>query len=200
MNLIPTIFQKDRYGEKAMDLWSKLFSERIIYLSGHIEIETADLIVGQLLFLEYQNPNEPITMYINSPGGVVNSALAIYDVMNSIKPEVHTLCVGQAASAAAVLLSSGTKGYRSSYENAEIMFHQVKSGNYGSAPDVEISVERVKSMNQNLLEIIAYNCDKPYEQILSDLDRDFFLTAKQAYEYGAIDYIIPSRLSSRSVM
>lgn len=164
-----------------------LLHDRIIYLTGHITKELAEDITSKMFYLEHIDPNADIRLMINSTGGEVLAGLFILDVMNSINPDVCTFSCGQSASMAAVLLSNGTKGKRYSYPNSEIMLHTVSASYFGKEQDIEVSVDRIRALNHRLLEILAHNCNKSYEQIEQDLDRDFFMTAQEALDYGVID-------------
>lgn len=193
MSLIPFVVEPTVRGERSFDIFSRLLSDRIIFLDEHIDEGPASIIVAQLLFLESEDPNKDIFLYINSPGGSITSGMAIYDTMNFIKCDVNTICIGMAASMAAFLLSSGTKGKRYALPNSEIMIHQPKGGFRGQVSDVEIHAERMKEMKRNLTETLAYNCGKSTGQLEADMDRDHFMTAKQALEYGIIDKIMKTR-------
>lgn len=191
--LVPTVIEQTNRGERAYDIYSRLLKDRIIFLSGPVEDSVSDIIIAQLLFLESEDPNKDIQFYINSPGGVVTSGLAIYDTMNYIKPDVSTICIGQAASMAAVLLSSGTKGKRFSLPNSNIMIHQPSGGAQGQASDIQIQAEQILKIKQRLNEILADNTGKSVEQLAKDTDRDFSMTAKEALDYGLIDQVIESK-------
>ena len=189
MNIIPTVLEKTNNREVAYDLYSRLLEDRIIFLSGEITDQTANLIVSELLFLDSKN-HEDIYMYINSPGGSVTSGMAIYDTMNYIKSDVRTICVGLAASMAAFLLSSGTKGKRFALINADVMIHQPLGGMQGQASDMKIACERILKMKEKLNKILAKNTNKPLKKIQKDTDRDYYLTSEEAKKYGLIDQII----------
>jgi len=189
--IVPLVIDKSTpHVERSLDLWSYLLKHRIVYLSGHIEPEVADIIVGQLLFLESQDRHSDIFLYINSPGGNVLAGLGIYDVMNYIKPDVSTVCLSQAASMGAVLLSSGTPGKRFSFPSAEIMIHKASAGFYGKEPDIEISANRIIELNKNLVNILAKNTGRPLRELMRDTDRDNFMNPQEALQYGLIDEII----------
>lgn len=190
MNLIPTVIEKSNYGERAYDIYSRLLKERIIFLGGPIDDGVANTIIAQLLFLEKQDPKADVMLYINSPGGVVTSALAIYDTINYIKCDVSTVCVGMAASAASLLLSSGAKGKRFILPNAEVLIHQVMGGAEGQASDIDISARHILKMKERLNKILANNTDQPIEKIEKDSDRDFYMTAEEAKKYGIVDKIL----------
>lgn len=187
--LIPTVIEKSQFGERAYDIYSRLLNDRIIMLAGGIDDNVSNLIIAQLLFLESQDPKKDIYLYINSPGGSVTAAMAIYDTMNHIKADVATICVGIAASAAAVLLSSGTKGKRSILPNAEVMIHQVMGGMEGQASDIEIHAKHILETKKNLNRILAKNTGKTSEQIEKDSDRDKYMSAVEAKNYGLVDEI-----------
>lgn len=188
--LIPTVIEKSQFGERAYDIYSRLLRERIIFLGGPIDDHTANIIIAQLLFLENEDPKKDIKLYINSPGGSVTSAMAIYDTMNHVKPDVSTVCVGIAASAAAVLLSSGAKGKRFCLPNSEVMIHQVMGGVEGQASDIAITAKHILRTKENLNKILAKNTGKTPAQIEKDSDRDYYMTSDEAKKYGIIDEII----------
>ncbi|HFC77056.1 MAG TPA: ATP-dependent Clp protease proteolytic subunit [Candidatus Moranbacteria bacterium] len=188
--LIPTVIEKTSYGERSYDIYSRLLKDRIIFIGSAIEDTIANAIIAQLLFLESENPKEDIKIYINSPGGVVTSALAIYDTMQYIKPEVQTICVGIAASAASLLLASGTKGKRMILPNGEVMIHQVMGGTQGQATDIDIHARQIIKTKERLNKILAKHTGKKISQIEKDSDRDYFMNAKEAKRYGIIDKII----------
>lgn len=189
-NLIPTVIEKSQFGERAYDIYSRLLKERIIFLGGPINDAVANSIIAQLLFLEHEDPKKDIQFYINSPGGIVTSALAIYDTMQYVKPDVSTICLGQAASAAAVLLAAGTKGKRFALPNAEILLHQVMGGAEGQAVEIEITAKQILKIKNKINEILSKHTGQPLEKIEKDTDRDFYLSAPDAKEYGLIDGII----------
>lgn len=193
MSFVPMVIEQTGAGERSFDIFSRLLRDRIVFITGEINDSTAALVTSQLLFLESENPDQDINLYINSPGGSVSAGLAIYDTMNYIKPDVRTICVGLAASMGAFLLSSGTKGKRTILPNAEVMIHQPLGGAQGQATDILISAEHIKRTRQRLNEIIAKNTGKTIEQIAQDTDRDNWLTAEQAKEYGIVDDIIAER-------
>ncbi|MBI2046004.1 MAG: ATP-dependent Clp endopeptidase proteolytic subunit ClpP [Parcubacteria group bacterium] len=188
--LIPTVIEKSQFGERAYDIYSRLLKERIIFLGGPIDDNVANLIMAQLLFLEAEDSKKDIHLYINSPGGSVTAALAMYDTMRHIKPDVSTICVGIAASAGALLLSSGTKGKRFVLPNAEVMIHQVMGGAEGQASDIEISARHILKTKENLNRILAENTGKPISQVEKDSDRDNYMSAKEAVAYGLVDGIL----------
>jgi len=187
--LIPTVIEKSQFGERAYDIYSRLLRERIIFLGGPIEDYTANIVIAQLLFLESEDPKKDISLYVNSPGGSVTATLAMLDTMNYIKPDVSTVCVGVAASGAAILLSAGAKGKRFALPNAEVMIHQPWGGAQGQATDIEITAKHILSVRDRLNKILSKNTGKPLSQVEKDVDRDFFMTADDAKKYGLIDEI-----------
>ncbi|HEY4504347.1 MAG TPA: ATP-dependent Clp protease proteolytic subunit [Candidatus Paceibacterota bacterium] len=192
--LIPTVIEKSQFGERAYDIYSRLLNDRIIMLAGPIGDEVANVIIAQLLFLENQDPKKDIHLYINSPGGSVTAAMAIYDTINHIKAEVSTICVGIAASAAAVLLSSGAKGKRYILPNAEVMIHQVMGGMEGQASEIEIHAKHILKTKENLNKILAKNTGKTPAEIEKDSDRDKYMSADEAKKYGLVDEVyIPKK-------
>lgn len=193
MPLIPTVIQQTNRGERAYDIYSRLLEERIIFLSGQVETQMADIVVAQLLYLESQDPNKDIQLYINSPGGEVTAGLAIYDTMNYIQPDVSTICIGMAASMGAVLLAAGEKGKRYALPNADIMIHQPSGGAEGKASDIEITAKKILETRQHLNEILAECTGKSLKTIEKDTDRDHWLSADEAKKYGLIDAVIPAR-------
>ena len=193
MNMIPYVIEQTNRGERSYDIFSRLLKDRIVFLGGPVTDDSANLVVAQMLFLEMEDPDADIMFYINSPGGSVSAGLAIYDTMQYLKCEVSTLCIGMAASMGAFLLSAGAKGKRKALPNAEIMIHQPLGGASGQATDIAIHAEQILRIRQNLNEIIAKNTGKPIELIERDVERDHFMTAQQALEYGLIDEIIAPR-------
>jgi ATP-dependent Clp protease, protease subunit len=188
--LIPTVIEKSQFGERAYDIYSRLLRERIIFLGGPIDDHMANIVIAQLIFLENEDPKKDINLYINSPGGSVTAAMAIYDTMNHIKPDVATICVGIAASAGAVLLSSGAKGKRFCLPNSEVMIHQVMGGAEGQASDIAIVAKHILRTKENLNKILAKNTGKPFAQVEKDSDRDYYMTAEEAKKYGIVDEIV----------
>ena len=188
--LIPTVIEKSQFGERAYDIYSRLLRERIIFLGGAIDDAVASTVIAQLLFLQAEDPKKDITLYVNSPGGVVTSGLAIIDTMNNIKPDVSTVCVGMAASMGAVILSAGAKGKRFALPNADIMIHQPLGGAQGQATDIEIAAKRILKDREKLNKILAKNSGQPLSRIEKDVDRDFFMDAEEAKKYGIIDKIL----------
>lgn len=190
MNLIPTVIEKSTFGERAYDIYSRLLKERIIFLGGPIDDAVANTVIAQLLFLEKQDEKADIMLYINSPGGVVTAALAIYDTMNYIKCDVSTVCIGLCASAASVLLSSGAMGKRLILPNAEVLIHQVMGGAEGQATDIDISARHILKVKDRLNRILAKNTNQPLVKIEKDSDRDFYMNAEEAKKYGIVDKIV----------
>lgn len=188
--LIPTVIEKTMNGERAYDIYSRLLNERIIFLGGPVDDDSANLIIAQLLYLEHTDSKKDISLYINSPGGSVSAGLAILDTMNHIKCDVSTVCVGIAASMGAVLLSAGTKGKRFILPNAEVMIHQIMGGVEGQASDVEITAKRILRSKENLTKILAQNTGKKFEQVEKDADRDYWMTSDEAKKYGIVDAIM----------
>ena len=191
---VPTVIEKSGRGERADDIYSRLLKDRIILLSGQIDDGVASSIVAQLLFLEAEDPEKDIYLYINSPGGVVTSGLSIYDTMNYVKPDISTICIGQAASMGAFLLSCGTKGKRYSLPNSRIMIHQPLGGAQGQATEIEIQAKEILRLKASLNAILARNTNQPLDKIAKDTDRDFYLSAKEAQEYGLIDSVLEKSL------
>ncbi len=188
--LIPTVIEKSQFGERAYDIYSRLLRERIIFLGGAIDDYMANIVIAQLIFLAHEDPKKDIQLYINSPGGSVTSAMAIYDTMNFIKPDVSTICVGIAASAAAVLLSSGTKGKRFCLPNSEVMIHQVMGGAEGQASDIAIAAKHILRTKDNLNRILAKNTSKTPKEVEIDAERDYWMMSDEAKKYGIVDDII----------
>ena len=193
MSLVPYVFEQTSRGERNYDIYSRLLKDRIIFLGEEVNETTASLVVAQLLFLESEDPNKDIHLYINSPGGMVTAGLAIYDTMQYIKCDVSTICIGLAASMGAFLLAGGAKGKRYALPNAEIMIHQPSGGAKGQATEIEIAAENILKTKKRLNEILAENTGKPYEVIAADTERDHYLSAQEAADYGLIDSVITSR-------
>ena len=191
--LVPMVVEQTPRGERAYDIYSRLLKERVIFLTGPIEDVAANLVVAQLLYLEAENPDKDISLYINSPGGSVTSGLSIYDTMQFIKPDVSTLCVGQAASMGAVLLTGGAKGKRLALPNARILIHQVMGGFQGQASDIEIHAQEILSIKEKLNKILSSHSGQNIETIAKDIDRDNFMSPKEAVEYGLIDSVMETR-------
>jgi ATP-dependent Clp protease protease subunit len=188
--LIPTVLEKSQYGERAYDIYSRLLKERIVFLGTPVTDEVSNVIVAQLIFLEHEDAKKDIKLYINSPGGSVTAGLAIYDTMQFIKPQVSTICLGLAASMAAVLLAGGVNGKRLILPNAEVMIHQVMGGAEGQASDIEISARHILKMKDRLNHILAHHTGKPLKTVEKDSDRDYYMTAEEAKTYGLVDQIV----------
>lgn len=188
--LIPTVVEKSVNGERAYDIYSRLLKERIIFLVGPVTDALANTVIAQLLFLEHQDPKKDIKLYINTPGGSVTAGMAIYDTMQYVKPDVHTICVGLAASMGAVLLASGAKGKRSSLPNSEVMLHQVMGGAEGQAVDIDIAARHILKIKDKLNQILVNHTGQSISKIEKDTDRDFYLSASEAKKYGLIDEIV----------
>lgn len=187
--LIPMVIEKSQFGERGYDIYSRLLKDRIIFLGGGIDDGVANLIIAQLLFLESEDPKKDIFLYVNSPGGSVTAGLAILDTMNHVKPAVSTVCVGMAASAAAVILSAGEKGKRFALPNAEVMIHQPWGGAQGQATDIEITAKHIIATRERLNKILAKNTGQPLEKVEKDVDRDYFMMAEDAKKYGIVDQV-----------
>ena len=190
MSYIPYVVEQTGRGERSYDIYSRLLKDRIIMMSGEVNDQVASTIVAQLLFLEAQDPDKDIYFYINSPGGVITSGLAMFDTMNYIKPDIVTICIGQAASMGAFLLSSGAKGKRYALPNARIMIHQPSGGAQGQSTDIQIQAEEIQRLKDTLNEIMAENCGKKAKQLEKDTERDNFMSSKEAVEYGLIDQVL----------
>ncbi|HOV88338.1 MAG TPA: ATP-dependent Clp endopeptidase proteolytic subunit ClpP [Syntrophobacteraceae bacterium] len=193
MSLIPIVIEQSSRGERAFDIFSRLLRDRIIFLGTAINDDVANLIIAQMLFLESEDPDKDIHFYINSPGGLVTSGMAIYDTMRYIKPDVSTLCMGQAASMAAVLLAAGVKGKRFALPHVRIMLHQPMGGFQGQATDVEIQAREILRLREEINQILVDHTGRPLDQIERDTDRDFYMSGEQAKEYGMVDEVILSR-------
>jgi ATP-dependent Clp protease protease subunit len=194
MTYLPFVIEQTGRGERSYDIYSRLLKERIIFLGTEVNDMVANLIIAQLLFLESEDPEKDIFLYINSPGGVVTAGMAIYDTMQYIRPDICTVCVGQAASMGAVLLAGGAKGKRAALPHSRIMIHQPLGGFSGQASDVEIHAREMLRIKQELTEILAHHCGKPVKTVQEDSDRDFFMTSMQAKEYGLIDDVFEKRV------
>lgn len=192
-HLVPMVVEQTSRGERSFDIYSRLLKDRVIFLVGQVEDHMANLIVAQMLFLESENPDKDIHLYINSPGGVVTAGMAIYDTMQFIKPDVSTMCMGQACSMGSFLLAGGAKGKRFCLPNSRVMIHQPLGGFQGQASDVEIHAEEMIKTKRKLNEMLAHHCDQSVEQVTKDTDRDNFMSAKQAMDYGLVDKVIESR-------
>ena len=188
--LIPTVIEKSQFGERAYDIYSRLLRERIVFLAGGIDDNTANIVIAQLLFLESEDSKKDIFLYINSPGGSVTSTMAIVDTMNHVRPDISTFCVGLAASGAAIVLSAGKKGKRFILPNAEVMIHQPMGGVEGQATDIAITAKHILKTRDNLNKLLAKNTGKTLAQIEKDVERDFFMDAEEAKKYGIIDDIV----------
>ncbi len=191
--LIPTVIEKSQFGERAYDIYSRLLKERIIFLGGGINDAIANIVIAQLLFLEHEDPKKEIKLYINSPGGSVTAGLAIYDAIQYVKPEVSTICIGLAASMGAVLLGAGAKGKRLALPNSEILLHQIMGGAEGQAVEIDITARQILKLKTRLNQIIARHTGQSLNKIEKDTDRDFYLNAEEAKEYGLIDEIIKTK-------
>lgn len=190
MNLIPTVIEKSQYGERAYDIYSRLLKDRIIFLAGPIVDVVANSIIAQILFLAMKDPNKDIQIYINTPGGSVTAGMAIYDTMQYVKPDISTVCIGLAASMGATLLAAGKKGKRFALPNSQILLHQVAGGVTGAAVEIEITAKQIIKIKEKLNKILAKHTGQPLEKIERDTDRDFYLSAEEAKEYGLIDVVI----------
>ncbi len=191
--LVPTVIEQTSRGERAYDIYSRLLKERVIFLTGEVEEHMADLIVAQMLFLEAENSEKDIYLYINSPGGAVTAGLAIYDTMQFIRPDVQTICIGQACSMGSFLLAGGAKGKRFALPNSSIMIHQPLGGFRGQASDIQIHAREIQKTKDRLNRLLSFHTGRPLEEITRDTDRDNFLTAQEAAEYGLIDKVIEKR-------
>ena len=188
--LVPMVIEQTARGERSFDIYSRMLKDRVIFLTGEVEDHMSDLIVAQLLFLESEDPDKDIYLYINSPGGVVTAGLAIYDTMQYISSNVGTICTGMAASMAAVLLVAGTKGKRSALQHSRVMIHQPMGGMQGQASDMEITVREIQKLKNELYQIIADHSGNTFDKIAADSDRDYWMTAQEALEYGMIDNVL----------
>lgn len=193
LGLIPMVVEQSGRGERSYDIYSRLLKERVVFLVGPVNDQTANLVVAQLLFLESENPDKDISLYINSPGGSVSAGMSIYDTMQFIKPDVSTLCMGMAASMGAFLLSSGAKGKRFSLPNSRVMIHQPLGGAQGQATDIEIHAREILRLRKDLNQILSENTGQPLEKIERDTERDYFMAAHEAREYGLVDRVIKHR-------
>lgn len=192
-HLVPMVVEQTARGERAFDIFSRLLKERVVFIVGPIEDHVANLVVAQLLFLESENPDKDIHLYINSPGGVITSGLSIFDTMRFIKPDVSTMCIGQAASMGAFLLGAGTKGKRFALPNARVMIHQPSGGAQGQASDIEIQAREILFLRERLNRMMSEFTGQPIDKIERDVERDFFMSAESAKEYGLIDHILAER-------
>lgn len=193
-NLVPMVVESSNRGERAYDIYSRLLKDRIIFLGTPVEDQIANMIIAQMLFLEHENPDADIKLYINSPGGVVYSGLAIYDTMQMIKPDVATFCMGMGASMAAVLLAGGAKGKRYALPNARVMIHQGSAGFRGNVPDIEVAARETLNLTTKLTQILADHSGQPFDKVKRDTERDYYMTAAEAKDYGLIDEVLePSK-------
>ena len=193
MTLIPMVIEQSQRGERSFDIYSRLLRDRIIFLGTEIGDDIANLIVAQLLFLEAEDPDKPIHLYINSPGGSVTAGLAIYDTMQFVRPEIHTTCIGQAASMGAWLLAAGEKGKRVALSNSRIMIHQPMGGARGQATDIDIQATEILKLRDRMNEILAYHTGRPVAEIAQHTDRDYYLSAEEARSYGIVDEVVSRR-------
>ena len=193
MPLIPMVIEQSSRGERAYDIYSRLLKDRIVFLGSQMNDEVANLLIAQLLFLESEDPDKDINFYVNSPGGLVTAGMAVYDTMQYIKPDITTVCIGQAASMGAILLTAGTKGKRYSLPNSRILIHQPMGGFQGQASDIEIQAREILRMKDTLNQILVHHTGKKLKQIQVDTDRDFFMSGEEAKEYGIIDHVITTR-------
>ena len=199
MALVPIVVEQTSRGERSYDIYSRLLKDRIVFIGTPIDDQIANLVIAQLLFLEAEDPDRDIWIYVNSPGGVVSAGLAIYDTMQFIKPDVATYCMGQAASMGAVLLAGGAKGKRSALPNSRIMIHQPLGGTQGQASDIEIYTKEMLKTREQLNEILAHHTGQPLERIERDTDRNFFMSAEEARDYGIVDHVINKRVEGTPV-
>ena len=190
---IPYVIQSTSRGERSYDIFSRLLNERIVFLGDEVNSDTASLVIAQLLFLESEDPDKDISLYINSPGGSVTAGMGIYDTMQYIKCDVSTICVGMAASMGAFLLAGGAKGKRMILPNAEVMIHQPSGGAQGQATEIQITAEWILRTKKNLAKILAENCKQPFEKVMADTERDYWMSAEQALDYGLVDHIFQKR-------
>ena len=197
MSLIPYVIEQTSRGERSYDIYSRLLKERIVFLGEEVNSTSASIVVAQLLFLEAEDPNKDIHMYINSPGGEITSGMAIYDTMHYLKCDVSTICIGMAASMGAFLLAGGAKGKRMALPNAEVMIHQPLGGTQGQATEIEIAARHILKTKEKMNRMLAENCGKTYEQVAADTERDNWLSAQEALDYGLIDSIIENRPSEK---
>ena len=193
MNLVPMVVEQSSRGERSYDIYSRLLKDRIIFLGDEVTDDSANLIVAQLLFLEAEDPEKDIFLYINSPGGVITAGMAIYDTMQYIRCDVSTICIGMAASMGAFLLAAGAKGKRKALPNAEVMIHQPSGGARGQATDISIQAEQILKTKKKMNEILSARTGKPIEQVAADVERDHYMTADEALAYGIVDEVIPAR-------
>jgi ATP-dependent Clp protease protease subunit len=193
LGLVPMVVEQSGRGERAYDIYSRLLKERVVFLVGEVNDQTANLVVAQLLFLESENPDKDISFYINSPGGSVSAGMSIFDTMQFVKPDVSTMCLGFAASMGAFLLAAGAKGKRFSLPNSKIMIHQVLGGTQGQATDIEIHARDILRTKEQMNRILAERTGQPYEKVVHDTERDYFMTAQEALDYGIVDQVVAKR-------
>lgn len=193
MTLIPIVVEQTGRGERSYDIYSRLLKERIIFIGTEIDDNVANLVMAQLMFLEYEDPDKDIQLYINTPGGIVSSGLAIYDTMQYVKPDIMTICIGQASSMGAVLLAAGTKGKRQALPNSRVMIHQPMGGAGGQASDIEIHAREIIDLRNRLNQILAKHTEQPMEKVQKDTERNFYMSAQEAMNYGVIDRIVEHR-------
>ncbi len=196
MNLVPMVVEQTSRGERAYDIYSRLLKDRIVFIGSPIDDDVANLVIAQLLFLEAEDPDKDINLYINSPGGIVTAGMAIYDTMQFIKPQVAAVCLGQAASMAAVLLAGGAHGKRTALPNARILIHQPMGGTRGQATDIKIQAEEILRMREHLNGLLAKHTGQPLERIAADTERDYYMSADQAKTYGIIDHVVAKRAAA----
>ena len=196
MNLVPMVVEQTPRGERAYDIYSRLLKDRIVFIGSPIDDDVANLVIAQLLFLEAEDPDKDINVYINSPGGIVTAGMAIYDTMQFIKPPVAAVCIGQAASMAAVLLAGGAEGKRTALPNARILIHQPMGGTHGQATDIKIQAEEILRLREHLNGILSKHTGQPIERIAADTERDYYMSADQAKAYGIIDQVVAKRAAS----
>ena len=196
MNLVPIVVEQTSRGERSYDIYSRLLKDRIVFIGSGIDDDIANLVIAQLLFLEAEDPDKDINLYINSPGGLVTAGMAIYDTMQFIKPDVSTVCIGQAASMAAVLLTAGAVGKRTALPNARILIHQPMGGTRGQASDIKIQAEEILRLREHLNMILSHHTGQPLERIATDTERDYYMSSDQARTYGIIDQVVAKRGAS----
>ncbi len=191
--LVPMVVEQTNRGERSYDIYSRMLEDRIVFLNGEVNDVSANIVIAQLIYLEAKDPDKDICLYINSPGGSVSAGMGIYDTMNYIRPDVSTICVGMAASMGAFLLSAGAKGKRISLPNSEIMIHQPLGGAQGQATDIMIQAEHIHKIKKKMISILAANCDQPLDKVAQDVERDYYMSAEEALEYGLVDKIFAKR-------
>src|SRR5437764_14818624 len=193
MSVIPTVLEQSARGERAFDIYSMLLKERIVFLGQEVDDQIANLIVAQIIYLEAQDPEKDINLYINSPGGVAYAGMAIYDVIQHVRPEVATICIGMGMSAAAMILAGGAKGKRLALPSAKVMIHQGSAGTRGAPTDMEIQLREVVATTKRMAQVVSHHTGKPLEEVERDIDRDYYMTAEEAREYGLVDAVISPR-------